>query len=111
MRVEVFKYFKLQSDPITMLLCFLIGNRHKCAPLVFFEYYKIPEDYCQRPGEYLSGVLMFYEGICGDLITRGCLTFVRVCDSLLAKITTLRDIKRHISYKVSEDLKGLNHKT
>jgi hypothetical protein len=29
---------------------------------VFFEYYKIPEDYCQRPGEYLSGVLMFCGG-------------------------------------------------
>ena len=41
-------------------------------------------NYCQRPGEYLFEVGGFLRGICGDLETRGCLTFVRSDDTMHA---------------------------
>ena len=35
MRVEVIEDLKFQGNPITLLVSFLIRNRHKCAPNVY----------------------------------------------------------------------------
>lgn len=41
--------------------------------------------------------MMFYEGLCGFLVSPGGLTFGRKCDKLLAKITTPRDIYKTLN--------------
>ena len=56
----------------------------------------MPGSLCQVPGVYLWAVGGFCAGMCGDFVTRGCLTFVRECDSLHAKITRSQHIYKHI---------------
>lgn len=97
MRIKVFEDFEVQSDPITLLLCSLIRNRHKFAPWVLWMYYKVMGAKCQCLGGIYVPLWTFMGYLWG--FCDGGLTFLHECDSLQAKITTPRDIKRLISIR------------
>jgi hypothetical protein len=59
---------------------------------------------CQVPGEYLGVFRGILRGDCGDFVTFGVLTFLRGDDIMHAKITTPRDIYKHINAETWLDL-------
>ena len=72
---------------------------------VILNEYRMSERYCQSSTCYLlERLIFFYCQSLAKLIT-ALLTFFRVRDRLLAKITTPQHIYQHTNYGTSEDLR------